>query len=264
MAEHVLRKYPRTPHLQGSRLQPGDDDLLQVPVRDLEGTTVVVEEKIDGANAGISFDRRGQIRLQSRGHFLTGGPRERQFDLMKRWAAIHRDELWSLLGPRYVCYGEWTYAKHTVFYDGLPSYFIEFDVLDTESGRFLDTPARRSLFKGTSIHSAPVIYEGRSGEAPPMTAMVGPSAFKTRKWRDVLDRRAAVAGLDIDTVRQQTDPNDEAEGLYVKVEENGAVTRRLKWIRASFCAVVLNSEDHWMNRPILANQLAPVLTEQPS
>ena len=31
MEEIQLKKYPRTPHLEGSRLQPGDEDLTQVP-----------------------------------------------------------------------------------------------------------------------------------------------------------------------------------------------------------------------------------------
>ena len=51
------------------------------------GEHIVVEEKLDGANSAISFDDGGELRLQSRGHFLTGGPRERHFAPMKAWAA---------------------------------------------------------------------------------------------------------------------------------------------------------------------------------
>ncbi|NUR26215.1 MAG: DNA ligase, partial [Catenulispora sp.] len=43
-------KYPRTPHLAGSRLQPGDHDLAQVPFEHVRGRHLVVEEKLDGAN----------------------------------------------------------------------------------------------------------------------------------------------------------------------------------------------------------------------
>lgn len=76
-----MHKYPRTPHLEGSRLQPGDEDLDSVPFAAIRGRYVVVEEKIDGANAGIRFDGAGELYLQSRGHFLTGGPREKHFNL---------------------------------------------------------------------------------------------------------------------------------------------------------------------------------------
>jgi hypothetical protein len=70
----TITKYPRTPHLEGSRLQPGDEDLDQIPLAELRGAYVVVEEKLDGANAGISI-ADGKPRLQSRGHVLLGGPR---------------------------------------------------------------------------------------------------------------------------------------------------------------------------------------------
>ena len=116
----AIRKYPRTPHLQGSRLQAGDEDLAQVPLAALRGRYVVVEEKLDGANAGLSLGPDGALRLQSRGHFLTGGPRERHWDLFKQWAHAHAPALRALLAGGEVLYGEWLYAKHTVYYDALP------------------------------------------------------------------------------------------------------------------------------------------------
>ena len=61
-------KYPRTPHLEGSRLQAGDEDLSQVPFSHLKGKYLVIEEKVDGANTAISFDTDGTLLLQSRGH----------------------------------------------------------------------------------------------------------------------------------------------------------------------------------------------------
>ena len=66
----MLLKYPRTPHLEGSRLQPGDHDLVSVPFADLAGRFLVVEEKLDGANSAISFDA-GAIPA-----FCAGRPKE--------------------------------------------------------------------------------------------------------------------------------------------------------------------------------------------
>ena len=71
-----LHKYPRTYHLQGSRLQPGDEDLESAPWSEVLGRYVVAEEKLDGANAALSFDTDGKLWLQSRGHYLAGGRRE--------------------------------------------------------------------------------------------------------------------------------------------------------------------------------------------
>ena len=60
----TLHKYPRTHHLEGSRLQPGDEDSQSVPFALLAGRYLVIEEKLDGANAGISFDAAGKQLLR--------------------------------------------------------------------------------------------------------------------------------------------------------------------------------------------------------
>ena len=134
---YPILKYPRTPHLEGSRLQAGDEDLSQVPFSHLKGKYLVIEEKVDGANTAISFDTDGTLLLQSRGHYLTGGYRERHYNLFKQWANVHKEEFYKVLGSRYIMYGEWLYAKHTVYYDELPHYFMEFDVYDRVEKIFL-------------------------------------------------------------------------------------------------------------------------------
>jgi ATP-dependent RNA circularization protein (DNA/RNA ligase family) len=157
----TIQKYPRTPHIQGSRFQPGDEDLDSVPFSAIANEYVVVEEKVDGANAAISFDAQGQLLLQSRGHYLTGGSRERHFNLFKQWANSHYASLWDVLGDRYILYGEWLYAKHTVFYDRLPHYFLEYDLLDRLSSQFLSTAARRKLLAPLPLASVPVLFTGK-------------------------------------------------------------------------------------------------------
>lgn len=56
MDEYRIIKYPRTPHIEGSRLQPGDEDLSQIHFSEIASRPLVVEEKIDGANTALSFD----------------------------------------------------------------------------------------------------------------------------------------------------------------------------------------------------------------
>lgn len=251
-----IRKFPRTPHIEGSRLQPGDEDLDAVPFDELAGRHLVIEEKLDGANSAVSFSPDGRLLLQSRGHYLTGGPREAHFAPLKAWANAHRDALRNLIGARYVMYGEWLYAKHTVFYDALPHYFMEFDLLDRESGEFLSTAERYRLLAGGPVASVPVLKEGRVARLSDMTGLVGPSLYKTVRWRDVLDEAAGERGQDTSLVHAQTDPSDEMEGLYIKAEEGGIVTGRWKFIRKSFLNAVQASGGHWHNRPILPNGLA--------
>jgi ATP-dependent RNA circularization protein (DNA/RNA ligase family) len=220
-----ITKYPRTPHVAGSRLQPGDEDVPVIPREQLESHFLLIEEKLDGSNSGISFDGDGELILQSRGHVLTGGPRERQFDLFKRWASHHVVALREILGRRYLMYGEWLYARHTIAYDRLPHYFLEFDILDRESGEFLGTDARRKLLAGGPVESVPVLGTGSVRE---MEVFIGQSRCSS------------------------TEP---MEGLYLKREDSGRVTERYKYVRAGFLQAVADSGSHWADRPIEPNRL---------
>ena len=256
MDASALIKYPRTPHIEGSRLQPGDEDLSQIPFASVSGRHLVIEEKCDGANSAISFDGNGSLLLQSRGHYLTGGYRERHYNLMKQWANAHRDEFLSLLGTRYIMYGEWLYAKHTVFYDALPHYFLEFDILDRGTGLFLDTPSRQKRLKGSSVVSVPVLGEGYYQTREDVLALLGQSKFVTGFQRQNLYSAAQKLGLDPERSCSETELSGMMEGLYIKIEENGRVTGRMKFVRASFLQCVDFSETHWIDRPVIPNQLA--------
>ncbi|MEZ4221441.1 MAG: RNA ligase family protein [Polyangiaceae bacterium] len=251
-----LFKYPRTRHLQGSRLGPGDEDLDAVPLAALSGAHLVVEEKLDGANCAVSFDEAGGLLLQSRGHYLVGGPREKHFALLKTWANAHRAAFAARLGSRYVMFGEWLFAKHTVYYDRLPHFFMEFDVLDRERGEFLSTPRRRELLQELPIASVPVLREG-VGVCPKPEALIGPSLYKSETWRDSLEDEARTQQLPPEQVSRETDPSPAAEGLYLKEERDGRVVARYKFVRADFLASVLDSGTHWLSRPIVPNRLHP-------
>lgn len=250
-----LIKYPRTRHVEGSRLQAGDiaDDLTFAEIGD---APLVVEEKLDGANAALSFDSDGALLLQSRGHFLTGGPRERHFALLKTWASAHAQAFRPVLGSRYVMFGEWLYAKHTVFYDRLPHYFFEFDVLDRETGAFLSTPARRRLLAGLPVMAAPVIHEGPVRSSSALQRLLRPSLYKSPRWREALAEATAASGSRPEHVARQTDDSDLAEGLYIKIEQGDAVAERCKFVRGDFLQTIAEGDGHWQDRPILPNRLA--------
>ena len=249
-----ILKYPRTPHLQGSRLQAGDDNDA-VPYEHLSGRHIVVEEKLDGANSALSFSNDGALLLQSRGHYLQidqMGGRERQFNAFKQWARAHEAALLQLLEDRYVMYGEWLYAKHSVFYDALPHWFAEFDIWDRRRACFLDTPARHALLADVPV----VLY---SGAAPKrmkdLLALIAPSLGRSGHWRAAFEQIVQRQRLDRELCWRQTDPSDCAEGLYIKVEEHGQTTERYKFVRSDFVQVILNSGSHHSERPIVPNGL---------
>ena len=251
----TLKKYPRTPHLEGSRLQPGDEDLSQVPFSYIKGKRLVVEEKIDGANTAVSFSEDGELLLQSRGHYLTGGYRERHYNLMKQWANIHQDAFFDVLGTRYIMYGEWMYAKHTVYYDKLPHYFLEFDIFDREEQIFLSTERRHEMLKNLPVVSVPVLKMGTFQHKEDLISLLGKSNFISEHKAETLRATSEKLGLDVERQIRETDASDTMEGLYIKIEENGQVIDRLKYVRASFTQTVDVSQTPWLDRPIVPNGL---------
>jgi hypothetical protein len=259
--EDVIIKYPRTPHIQGSRLQLGDEDLRQRPFSDIAGRHVVLEEKIDGANSAISFTGDGELRLQSRGHFLTGGYRERHYDLLKQWAAVQQSKLYDVLGSRYIMYGEWMYAKHSIYYDALPHYFMEFDVLDRENGKFLDTSSRHELLKEIPICHVPVLASGAFTSMEDILKYLGGSNYITDAYIEHLREDAERLGLDADRVCRETDASRLMEGIYIKVEENGEVVDRMKYVRASFLQTEETPQSNWLDRPIVPNRITKTIDE---
>ncbi len=249
-------KYPRTPHIVGSRLQPGDEDLSQIPFSAIQNKYIVIEEKVDGANSAISFGENQELLLQSRGHYLTGGYRERHYNLFKTWANFHKEELFKLLGYRYILYGEWLYAKHSVYYDQLPHYFLEFDIFDKENKLFLDTKTRHQMLRGSCIKSVPVLDCGYFSSMKDILRLLGKSNYISSNHLDNLKSEAIKLGLDPERQVRETDNSNLMEGLYIKVEGNGCVLDRMKYVRYSFLQTVDVSETHWLDRPIIPNGLA--------
>lgn len=252
-----LLKYPRTPHLEGSRLQDGDTCADQVSVASLAGRYAVIEEKLDGANSAISFSDAAELLLQSRGHYLVGGASERQFNLLKPWAAAHEDRLLGLLEDRFVMYGEWAYSKHSVFYDKLPHFFNEFDIYDRARDQFLSTRRRHAMLQGSPVLSVPVLYAGlMPTQAKALWKLVYRSLAKTRSWKRSFETTVAREGLPLPLCWQQTDRSDRSEGLYLKIEDDEQVLARYKLVRSDFVQTILDSGSHHARRPVIPNGLA--------
>ena len=259
--EHIqsleLAKYPRTAHLEGSRLQEGDDGSDQIPLAALAGKQIVIEEKMDAANCGISFSDGGELLLQSRGHYLVGGWSERQFNWLKPWAHAHAGALLSTLEDRWVLYGEAMYAKHSVWYDRLPHMFLEFDLLDRHTGKFLSTKRRHEMLGGQPVVSVPVLYAGAMpADLKQLKKLIYRSLAKSRDWRVNFERQVLREGLPLELTWRQTNPQDESEGLYLKVENDDFVEARYKFVRRGFTQTILDSGSHHLARPMFPNLLA--------
>ncbi len=88
-----------------------------------------------------------------------------------------------------------------------------------------------------------------------LRALIGPSAFIAGDHLARLRAACAARGIDGEQALGETDPSTAMEGLYVKVEGDGAVTERYKYVRSSFLQTVVDSGSHWMDRPLVPNGL---------
>ncbi|ETX13551.1 hypothetical protein OCH239_09740 [Roseivivax halodurans JCM 10272] len=263
MTEDRIIKYPRTPHIEGSKLQPGDNADGQMSIAKLRemypDATFVSEEKLDGANTGLFVNRDLELNLQSRGHVLRGGAREGQFNLFKQWACHHEAALLERFEDRYRPYHEWTFARHTQFYDRLPHFLHEFDIWDMKDQIWLSTPRRHALLEGLPVVSVPVISTEWPRDRRQMAAMVGPSLYRSETWRDSLVTQAERAGVDPEAALAEAGAGkpdaDLAEGIYIKIEDSDQVLARFKFVRSGFLQTILESGSHWHERPIIQNVL---------
>jgi hypothetical protein len=230
-------KYPRTPHLFGSR---GTDDDKHLGSQESEGfiadPSLIIEEKLDGTNVGIHFTQAGRMVLQCRGHEITEGMHP-QYDLFKQWTAVKRPALEAMLASQFILYGEWLYAKHSVHYHRLPHCFFEFDIYDKDLGRFLDLEARLKMLEGTGLLTVPVLHRGEA-DLDHLRSLIGPSAFES-SFENPVSGRA----------------DNLMEGLYCRTEAEGYVSGRAKMVRPEFVEKIKQS-DHWQHQAMVPNELA--------
>lgn len=231
-------KYPRTPHLFGSAGTDDDKHLGRAESdRFLNDDSLIVEEKIDGTNVGLHFDGQGRLVLQCRGHLITEGMHP-QYDLFKQWTAARQAALSDMLGQRFILFGEWMYARHSIHYRQLPHYFFEFDIYDKESSNFLSLKRRLELLSSSGIHTVPVVHTGRLTSTD-LAGLIGPSRFDSQ-----FENPAT----------RQTD--NLMEGLYLRTEADGVVTGRAKLVRPEFVEKIKQS-NHWQHQAMIHNLLSP-------
>ena len=257
MAQDFI-SYPRTPHMQGSGLQTGDSDRDIIPLSWLNGRYITIEEKIDGCNSGFSFDEGCDGFLQSRGHYLDRSRsvyRERHFNHLKSWFSMHESDFLERLEDRYITFGEYMGAVHSVFYDALPHVFLEFDVWDRQESAFLSTRARRDLLKGLPIAPVPVLFEGVWSKGDELMDYVRPSLFQTTDWQNNLQRACSMVGDDFEKRLPRLFKGPMSEGLYIKVEDENHVTHRMKFVHPTFVQTILDANVHWQSQIFVPNLL---------
>lgn len=217
-------KFPSTPHLATlSGVEIRDDKVLTANERSaFLRRDLTVEEKVDGANLGISFDSSGNMRAQNRGGYLQL-PGSGQWRTLKDWLKLRADVLFDTLIDRYILFGEWCHARHSVCYSRLPDWFLGFDIYDRRSGRFLSVTCRDALCSNMGIAQVPVVARGR---------------FAFEELVRLMAKSALV--------------DQPAEGIYLRSDSGEWLVQRAKVVRPEF---LRSLDEHWSRSAIEPNLL---------
>ena len=202
------RKYPRTPHLPWS---PGatEDDLEMKNCLVFQDREIVVTEKMDGENTSLYRDGLHARSLDSRHHPSR--------DWVKAWHGCIAHEIpegWRLCGEN-------LYARHSVAYDALQSYFYLFSVW-TDRNECLSWAETLEWAALLDCPCPPVLYQGI--------------------WNPKLIQQI------------QVDPTT-TEGYVVRIADGFSYddfgTSVAKWVRPNH----VQTDQHWMHAQITPNLL---------
>lgn len=244
-------KMPRTLHLEGS----GGITESCVKISSLIDKFIVIEEKIDGTDVNISFDNNANVSIQTRAHVATA----KQFNKLHSWANENINKIWDLISDRYIIYGQYCNAKHTIFYDNLCHFFIETDMYDRKTNKWLSTFRRQELISSSGIDiicSVPILKIGKINFKDELQSLVLPSFYKTEKWKDRLQFFCDKYHYDFSKIMSETDDSILSEGLYVKHEDKDTVLARYKYVREDFLNTIIKSGSHYMDRALIQNMVA--------
>ncbi|PJC87385.1 2'-5' RNA ligase [Vibrio sp. HA2012] len=201
-------KYPRTPHLPWS-LGYTSDDIHLLDLTQFQNQHVTVTEKMDGENTTLYYDGLHARSLDSRYH------------PSRAWIRALQGQIgWKIPKGWRIC-GENLFARHSLAYDTLSSYFLVFSVWN-ENNCCLSWQETCSFAASLGLKTVPVMYSGI--------------------WDEHI-----VRNLSIDPVRQ--------EGYVVRL--SGAFLYSDfskcigKWVRKGH----VTTDKHWMHSTMIMNKL---------
>ncbi len=206
----TIRKYGRTYHLPFSPGVMSDDKILRDMSVIRAAKQVIFTEKMDGENTTI-HQGGCHARSPDSGYHASR-------DWMKAFAAAISPQL----GPGERVVGEYLFARHSVAYDDLPSYFLGFALIRDRVVQDWDSMIER--FSQIGVEPVRVLYRG---------------AFTDAATQSVLS--------DLDLSRQ--------EGFVVRIAsafaEDDMGCAMAKYVRAGH----VQSDQHWMHAQIVRNGL---------
>lgn len=205
-------KYPRTFHFPFSPGLQNDDRVVEDPDM-FVGKTVVVTEKYDGENTSLYNDHIHARSLDSKHH-----PSRTVVKQIHGEIAHQIPEGWRLVGEN-------MYAKHSIFYDALPAYFLLFSVWN-DKNECLSWAETVDWAELLGLHTVPVLYLGPWDEEKVKACWTGVSRF-----------------------------GPEQEGYVVRTVDRFAYDDFSKNVAKYVRRGHVQTGAFWMTQPVLPNQL---------
>lgn len=206
-------KYPRTMHLPWSRGYTDDDKILR-NTDHFKGQEVVITEKMDGENTTMYPDFIHARSLDSKDH------------PSRHYVKTLHGGIKYLIPEGYRLCGENVYAKHSLSYSALPSYFMLFSVWN-ELNECLSWDETEEWAERLGLVTVPVLYRG------------------------IWDEEAAKA-----CYTKQSGCGGEQEGYVVRLASAFAYDdfkhSAAKYVRKNH----VQTDEHWLSKPVEANHLA--------
>jgi hypothetical protein len=202
-------KYPRTCHLPWS---PGatSDDVILDSTACFAGRRVIVTEKMDGENTTLYRDHLHARSLDSRHH------------PSRNWVKALHGRMAHLIPEGWRVCGENLYARHSLGYQALPSYFLVFSIWNEENVCLAwdDTVEWARLL---GLETVPVLHDGPYDEESLRSLRLDP---------------------------------EKVEGYVVRLAESFRYQdfrqSIAKWVRPGH----VQTDEHWMHAEVVPNGLA--------
>lgn len=203
-------KYPRTCHLPFSPGVSSDDKVLK-DLSQFADQEVVVTVKMDGENSTLYSDGFHARSIDSRHH------------ISRDWLAQYHASIAHNIPEGWRVCGENLYARHSIAYTHLPSYFLGFSIWD-DTNTALSWDDTLLYFAALDIRPVETIWRGQFDE------------------------------LILKSIAARIDTNSQ-EGFVVRTANSFHYSefkhRVAKWVRPKH----VNTSSHWMHATVVPNTL---------
>lgn len=204
-------KYPRTFHLEWSKGLTTDDKRID-SIDSFIGKRVIVSEKMDGESTSLYPDHLHARSIDSKHH------------PSRNWIKqLHAQICFNIPEHNRFC-GENMFAKHSIFYDKLPSYFLLFSMWTDEICWSWDDTVEWAKLLG--LETVPVLYDGIWDEDKIKACWTGVSKF-----------------------------GPEQEGYVVRVAHEFSLDDFSKFVVKFVRENHVQTSSHWLNQKIIPNLL---------